>query len=336
MDFEGVDIGEWDDNDDTTDFDTWCVAAEEGSSTIQHSTQYLTSYGAVNGDEVVTTLNEQAAFHGFTKVDIFKQEPLESASQFQFHDRYSSETFQGILPDTGAAGVSTAGENQFIALRKKNPSVTLNTSTAGEHHIRFGDNPDVASIGTVEVATPFGMVCFHVVPANTPFLFSLHDMDKHNVHFDNTRNLLIHGNKHYPVVRKWGHPWLLLDQQEKSVVWCHLTETELRQLHRRFGHPSADRMYKILTRAGHDDIDKKVTERLTQFCHQCQMHGTAPGRFKFTLTDDLEFNFQVLVDIMFINNRPVLHIVDAATSFQAARFLRDMTSKEVWDTLRAA
>jgi len=60
---------------------------------------------------------------------------------------------------------------------------------------------------------------------------------------------------------------------------------------------------------------------LTKFCHQCQMHGNAPGRFKFTLRDDLEFNYQVLVDVMFIDGKPILHVIDAATSFQAARFL---------------
>jgi hypothetical protein len=66
------------------------------------------------------------------------------------------------------------------------------------------------------------------------------------------------------------------------------------------------------------------------------MHGNAPGRFKFTLRDDLEFNYQVLVDVMFIDGKPILHVIDAATSFQAARFLRNMTTKETWDTLRMA
>ena len=59
-----------------------------------------------------------------------------------------------------------------------------------------------------------------------------------------------------------------------------------------------------------------------------------PGRFKFTLRDDMEFNYQVLVDVMFINGKPILHVIDAATSFQAARFLRNMTAKEAWDALR--
>ena len=198
---------------------------------------------------------------------MFSQNPYEPANQFYFRDRYSSETFQGIMPDTGAAGVSTAGEQQFIALQKKNPTIMLDTSTAGEHRVRFGDNPDIMSLGTVGVTTPFGTILFQVIPANTPFLFCLSDMDKHKVYLNNIRGTLVHGDKEYPVVRKWGHPWLLIDELEKSVTWCHLTETELRQLHRRFGHPAADRLYKVLTRAGYDDIDKTIITKLTKFCH---------------------------------------------------------------------
>jgi hypothetical protein len=337
MDFEGIDTGEWDNNDTAADFNAWYTEAKNHDEpATQLHTQYMTSYGTVDGSSTVALLNEQAALHGFTKWDVFNQEPLERADQFYFRDRYSSETFQGILPDTGAAGVSTAGENQVIALQRVDSSVTLNTSTAGGHRIRFGDNPEVVSIGTVAVCTPFGTVDFQVLPTNTPFLFCLRDMDKHHVYLNNVRNILVHGDKEYPVVRKWGHPWLLYGEPEKSIAWCHLTETELRQLHRRFGHPAAERLYKVLTRAGHDDVDKAVIEKLTKFCHQCQMHGNAPGRFKFTLRDDLEFNYQVIVDVMFIDGKPTLHVIDAATSFQAARFLRNMTAKETWDALRMA
>ena len=37
---------------------------------------------------------------------------------------------------------------------------------------------------------------------------------------------------------------------------------------------------------------------------------------------------------MFIEGKPVLHIVDAAAAFQAARFLEDSSAKTTWDTLR--
>jgi hypothetical protein len=50
----------------------------------------------------------------------------------------------------------------------------------------------------------------------------------------------------------------------------------------------------------------------------------------------MEFNYQILVDIIFLDEKPVLHIIDMATSFQAARFLQNMTTKETWDMLYLA
>jgi hypothetical protein len=71
-----------------------------------------------------------------------------------------------------------------------------------------------------------------------------------------------------------------------------------------------------------------------KYCHQCQMNAKAPGRFKFTLKDDYEFNWCIIVDVMYLDGKPVLHIVDEATAFQAAKFLKDMSAKTTWDALR--
>lgn len=44
---------------------------------------------------------------------------------------------------------------------------------------------------------------------------------------------------------------------------------------------------------------------------------------------DICFNHSVYVDILYIDEQPVLHVVDEAT-----RFLPNMTSNSVWETLR--
>ena len=48
----------------------------------------------------------------------------------------------------------------------------------------------------------------------------------------------------------------------------------------------------------------------------------------------MTFNAEVVVDVMYLDSKPVLHVVDNATAFQAARFLRDMTAATVWETLQ--
>ncbi|KAF8854920.1 hypothetical protein BDZ45DRAFT_627121 [Acephala macrosclerotiorum] len=186
---------------------------------------YVTELGEIDSTQTVAILNDQSTRHAITREDIFHTPTLsqqlalgpDQHSVFTFEDRYSSEVFQGIMPDSGAAGVSTAGQLQFMALRKINASVQLDTATAGAHKIRFSKGTAVSQ-RTIRVDTPLGVIIFHVVPTNTPFLFCIQDMDKMGVKLDNLENVLIQGNKVVPVVRKWGHPWMLLHQHEQSMA----------------------------------------------------------------------------------------------------------------------
>jgi hypothetical protein len=287
-----------------------------------------TDLGDINGPNTIATLSNSSLDHALTGIDQYNSEAPELV-------RYSDHRFEGIIPDTGAAGVSTVGEPQLRALQKI-MDIQLDKATAGQHTIRFGKG-EATSLGTVDVPTPFGPITFHVVPANTPFLYCVQDMDRMEVKLDNLRNVLIQRDITIPVVRKWGHPFLLLKDKgidlEKSITSNHLTESELRQLHRRFGHPSVQRLVRILQRAG-EEVEQRAIEQLTKFCHQCQIHGKSPGRFKFTLKDEYEFNYSIVVDVMYLDGHPVLHVVDEATAFQAARFLNDLSSKETWEQLR--
>jgi hypothetical protein len=157
------------------------------------------------------------------------------------------------------------------------------------------------------------------------------------VRFDNLTNTMVQGTKVVPVKRQWGHPFWMPFRKESNLAWCHLTEAELRQVHRRFGHPSVNRLAKILERAGHD-IERKVVEHLTMVCHHCQMHGKSPGRFRFSLKDDRDFNYQIWADVLWIDGTPVLQVVDEATSYQNAIFLEKgkdkQTAKALWDAFR--
>jgi hypothetical protein len=316
--FEGIDINtteDSDEGDENTDLDVFC-AGQQFNTTVCWT---------VNGHAITTILSNAATAHAITGIDPYDETKVtEEPCMFTFDLRYGVHTFQGIMPDTGAAGISTAGKTQVIALQQIQPVATIDESTAGRHRIRFGDNPECVSLGDVKVKTPFGTISFAVMPTNTPFLLCLADMDRHGIYLNNIDNVLMHKNKAYPVVRKWGHPWLLLDNTETAVHY--LTETELRQLHRRFGHPAADRLYRVLEKAGCNDVRKDILDKITKFCHQCQMHSKAPGRFKFTIRDDADFNHQIIVDVMYINQKPVLHAVDEATGFHAARFLQNMTA----------
>jgi hypothetical protein len=111
----------------------------------------------------------------------------------------------------------------------------------------------------VELNTPLGVITFHIVGVNTPFLLCLDDFDRLDIYFNNLINEIIQyeqsKEKRHPVIRRYGHAFLLwkipiqpliLESIEENP--CLLTEVELRRLHRRFDHPSARRLHEILHR----------------------------------------------------------------------------------------
>jgi hypothetical protein len=204
----------------------------------------------------------------------------------------------------------------------------LDISTRGQVTVQFRIK-STFSIGTTNVHTLIGEVQFHIVDANTPFLLCLVDMDKLQVYYNNIWDVLVTRTREVPIVRRFGHAFLLCNSSLQAYLLesfesnpCYLTEVELQRLHRRFGHPSVERLQRVLDRAGHGhDIDKKTLKHLTKYCHFCQKHSKSLGRFRFTLWDDVEFNYCIIVDIMYISGSPLLHVVDKGTRFQAGRWL---------------
>ncbi len=63
------------------------------------------------------------------------------------------------------------------------------------------------------------------------------------------------------------------------------------------------------------------------------MYEKSLGRFKFTLKDNYEFNYSVIIDIMYLDRKPILQVVDSTTTFKATRFLKDMSTYIAQDTL---
>lgn len=50
-------------------------------------------------------------------------------------------------------------------------------------------------------------------------------------------------------------------------------------------------------------------------------------RFKFILRDDYEFNYSIIIDVLYLNDNLILQIIDIVTRFQAVKFLKDMFIK---------
>jgi hypothetical protein len=155
---------------------------------------YITELGEIDGVQTIFILNDHSVYHVFMKDNMFKlsstQNPQTIFFAFIFDNRYSSYEFQGIMPDSEAAGISLAGEPQVQVLQKKDLTIQLDTAAAGSNTIRFGKGTATVK-GVVQVPTPLGTITFHVVPTNTPFLLCLQDIDAIGVRFNNLKNILI-------------------------------------------------------------------------------------------------------------------------------------------------
>jgi hypothetical protein len=320
------------------------------------SETFLTTFGPFTDDQafnITTVLADRSFAHSIAPENSSASSPVGPVTDvtnreqdpfaYITTERYTSKEFYGVMIDTGASKMSTAGYGQYLAYKTTtNDNTDINTMQTGAVNVQFGIG-STASIGSVIVKTPIGLVDFHVVKADTPFLLCLADMDRLRVYYNNVTDTLIGpAITTLPITRRFGHPFLVWGEALRTYVQesfdynpCYLTSTEIHRLHRRFGHPSAEKLYRVLERSGHDDVNKQAIDHLTKYCSFCQKYGRSPGRFKFTLREDLDFNHSVYVDIMYINGSPVLHIIDEATRYQAARWLQNISAKHTWDTLRA-
>jgi hypothetical protein len=176
---------------------------------------------------------------------------------------------------------------------------------------------------------------FQMIKTDTSFLLSLADMNRLKVYFNNVTNSLIQmmkisdeilrKKKNFSVIRRFDHEFLLWKKfmqiyvnQFFNLNSCYLIETELRQLHRRFDHSSIRKLHDLLKRLDHE-VKKSVLKKLFKFCTFCQKHEKSSERFKFILRNDVNFNFSIIMNIMYIENNFILHVIDEATRFQAAK-----------------
>lgn len=83
-------------------------------------------------------------------------------------------------------------------------------------------------------------------------------------------------------------------------------------------------------------MERQSLERLGKYCHSCQKYGKSPGRFRFTIKDDIDFNYNVIIDVVTIEGQHLLHIVDSTTGYQNGRWLEDLSAQAALNALRIA
>jgi hypothetical protein len=72
-----------------------------------------------------------------TKIDIFNKPKRVPIFAFTFDNRYSGTTFQGIILDNKAAGISTVSLPQVTALSKLDPIILVDSFITRNYRIKF-------------------------------------------------------------------------------------------------------------------------------------------------------------------------------------------------------
>lgn len=115
------------------------------------------------------------------------------------------------------------------------------------------------------------------------------------------------------------------------------TEDDLRKIHKGFDHPLVRTTYNLLSRANVNVLKDGTTsqfQKITEDCEICKLKAKATRRCRLSEgTEDFRFNHRDIVDTMFINALPVLHMVDESTHFQAACYLKSQTTEEICKSL---
>ncbi|XP_044714553.1 uncharacterized protein HRG_11907 [Hirsutella rhossiliensis] len=121
-------------------------------------------------------------------------------------------------------------------------------------------------------------------------------MDRLGIYFNNLTDTIV-GRTTLPVIRKWGHPWFLLPKTNEAAI-AFLTESEIRTF-----------------------IVDSGTQRSQDFTTSYGKLATTI-RFKFTLKDDQEFNYEIVADVLYLN--PSTPRLARGTNFASLEFRNEV------------
>jgi len=172
-----------------------------------------------------------------------------------------------------------------------------------------------------------------VVDLNVTFLLGLDVLDKYRLYVHTVSNRLVCVNEgvDIPVVGNYGHVYYIWDMA------TFYSFSELQRIHKHFFHVLPDRLYALMRRAKDKDAVSatlKKLQDLTDACDVCQRHAVAPRRFRVGMpNEDILLNQLVHVDLIWIEGKAALHVVDKDTFLGAAAFLDEgQTTDAVWET----
>lgn len=140
-----------------------------------------------------------------------------------------------------------------------------------------------------------------------------------------------------PKLHQFLHAYMVHTCKPDYVDYFFFTETDLRQIHRAFCQPSIRSTENLLKRSNGGNLEaqtRRLIRNIGQSCQSCQQKSGPPRRFKLTIgTSNLRFNHSVKFYTMYLDEIPVLHLVDQGTHFCGVVFLQIQYYDHVWQSI---
>ena len=323
-----------------------CVKSPMPNNSASHNVHFKEVMYSVEEQEVFTQQIAQA-FNSDTYSTHFS---VADCSRIQVANVPRGIACVGFCIDIGApkSVVGMSQPNRILRNLEKKGIPRIKS----RNFFRFGD-VTVPSQGLIEIAldTPPNFRPIHVlmdiVTVDIPALLEVDVLDGETLCAENVTNRLVHrqilsgpeellkyeDTSNVPVIRYKGHLYARMNFPRCSFY----TSAQLNKMHRHFGHPSADKLFNLLKIAGTEAVDSSTREELEKIvatCEPCQRIKNAPLRFRTSMGHaNIRFNARAYIEIMYLDGRPVLHVVDEATRSSAARFLPKISTDAVWDAI---
>ena len=253
--------------------------------------------------------------------------------------RYDESEFKNLLIDSNAAMRFTNGIDQLKVFQNINKTVKININIANSASFIF-EIGSTFFINTINLNTLLKTIVFYIVQINTFFLFYFVDMNKLKAFFNNIINQFIQFNHCHLIIRRYGHAffaWYIfifnITIEFFDHNFCFLTDVKFRRLHCCFDYSFVRRLQHVFKRSDHE-FEIKALKHLIKYCEHCQKHEKSFDRFNFIIKNDVDFNYNIIVNILYINSKSILHIIDNIICFQIGRWLKEIFTKHVWNQLR--
>lgn len=223
---------------------------------------------------------------------------------------------------------SLIGHSQFHAYCKQyNLSIKTRPSP---HYFRFGTGVH-QSRGTFKARIPLPNQSYlnlktSIAPIEVPFLIGL-DVLLENAITTNFHKNAMQGKDiawELPTYYKSGNAFKI---PSPSPLRCCFTRNELIKHHKQLMHPSDCKLFTLLNHAYPSEISEKIRQILQKMAENgepCSEQPVPPVRFRASIPrDEIIFNREFSIDLIWLKEKPVLHIVDTKTGFQNSIFTKD-------------